>query len=472
MKNWSIRLKITLWFSVILVAIVALTIAGVLSVSITVVQKSIRDNLIETVENNVDEIEFYTTLDHVNLDYDKDYYLEYKGGYLEIDDDFLDRVNGISTALYEADGTFLFGDNPLLVETGTLAFSDEMIQKINVDRVTYYIFDRMLVGAQEGLWLRGIVSEQQGAEQTSSFTSLSMILLLVLVLLAVWGGYLIAGKSLRPIQQIGQAAAQINQGRDLKKRIALGVGNDEIHQLARTFDEMFERLDDSFVAQQQFIADASHELRTPMSVIMAQCEYSLEKPRDAEEYQNALVVVQRQGQKMSRLIEDMLDVTRIDQRSESYARESVDLSELTASVCRDMVLIQEQGIRLSYQVEEGIQITGNRQLLSRLLSNLITNAYRYGKENGHIEVCLKACEGRILLSVIDDGIGIPADQIELIFQRFYQVNAAHASKGTGLGLAMVRQIAHFHGGEITVSSQLGQGSTFVFILPQEKRAPS
>ena len=469
MKNKSIRLRITLWFAVALVLIVALTFTVILSVSSSVIQKSIQDNLIETVESNVDEIEFFNSLDHSDFDGDDDYYIPYNGGYLEIDDDFLDQVNGISTTLCRSDEVLLYllyGSDSIVKKTFSLPFSDGQVQKITIDGITYYIFDRMLTQDNlDGLWLRGIVSEEQGDTQLSTIAGISLILLPLLVLFSIVGGYLIAGKALKPIQEIADAASQISQGRDLKKRIDLGRGNDELHQLADTFNGMFARLDDAFEAERQFTSDASHELRTPMSVILAQCEYSLEAPQSPEEYQTALRVIQRQGGKMARLINDMLDFIRLEKKADSYSLAPLDLSQLVSSLCEDMALIRENQITLTWNVAESISINGNSELLTRLLVNLIGNAYRYGTPNGHIAVHLIRFEDTIQLSVADDGIGIAEDQQEKIFQRFYQVDSSRSNEGTGLGLAIVQEIAQFHGGAVTVQSTPGAGSTFTLTLP-------
>ncbi|MCD8141747.1 MAG: HAMP domain-containing histidine kinase [Clostridiales bacterium] len=465
MKNVSIRLKVTLWYTVALIFVVALTYFMILFVGNQVLQKTVRDNLIETVEDNVDEVEFFASLDGIDLSSDVDHFAAYGDGYLEVDDDFLDAVNEVYTALYYADGTLLYGENPVAREVAELDFIDSQVQTITIDGTLYYVFDRQLVQeGLEGLWLRGVVAETQGTAQMEDISRLSLILLPSLVVLAAVGGYLVARRALRPIQQISEAASQISQGDDLKRRIDLGKGNDELHQLADSFNEMFARLDAAFEAEQQFTSDASHELRTPMSVIMAQCEYSLEEPRTAEEYQQALEVVQRQGRKMSRLINDMLDFARLELHTERYQKETVDLTELVSSTCEDLALIQEKGITLTWEAAPAVTVNGNRELLSRLLVNLVSNAYRYGTESGHIRVALRDGADALTLSVADDGIGIAAEEQEKIFDRFYQADASRSGAGSGLGLSMVAQIAQFHGGTVTVESAPGVGSTFTLTL--------
>lgn len=483
MKSLSIRFKITFWFTAALMLVACVAYFIVFFVDHQVLQKTIRDNLIETVENNVDEVEFYTDLSSFDLYHETDYFCEYQSGYLEIDDDFLDQVNEVYTSLCQADMAMLYGENPIAKEAAGLEFMDSQVQQVTADGILYYVFDRKLsLEGLEGLWLRGVVSERQGRAHMSDLIRVSLLLLPFLVLVSAVGGYLLARRMLRPIQAISAAAAKIGTGSDLKERIDLGAGTDELHQLADSFNGMFRRLEEAFEAERQFTSDASHELRTPVSVITAQCEFSLEEPRSIEEYEKALQTIQRQGRKMSRMIRDMLDFTRLERRPDSYVREDLDLTELVQSVCYDLALLQEKGITLHCEAEGDIVFYGNRQLLSRMLTNLVSNAYRYGRENGHIRVRVgyggeklmqsgieererfgarEDCAEWIELSVADDGIGIAPEEQGKIFRRFYQADNSRSGVGTGLGLSMVQEIVRFHGGSIGVESEPGKGSIFL-----------
>ena len=250
MKHLSIRWKITLWFSAALIVVVSMTYGIVLAVSEQVIQKTIRDNLIETVEHNYDEIEFYTDINDVDLKNDVDHFVRYGDGFLEVDDDFLDQVNGVYTALYQEDSTLIYGENPVARDTAELSFQNSVLQKQRINGTLYYIFDRELSDQEiSGLWLRGVVAETQGSAQLQNISKLSLIVLPLVVLLAVVGGFVIASRALRPIRQIEQAANRISHGGDLKQRIDIGKGGDELHRLANRFNEMFERLDASFEAE-------------------------------------------------------------------------------------------------------------------------------------------------------------------------------------------------------------------------------
>ena len=170
---------------------------------------------------------------------------------------------------------------------------------------------------------------------------------------------------------------------------------------------------------------------------------------------------------MSRLIEDMLMFTRMERRADVFSMRELNFSQLAEDVCEDMRHIAEKNISLSARIEPKIWIFGNYDLLVRLLTNLITNAYRYGKENGHITVALSGSAEEATLSVKDDGMGISREELEKIFLRFYQSDAARSGSGIGLGLAMVREIAQFHRGRVFAESTPGEGSTFFFQVKKQ-----
>lgn len=466
MKKLSIRMKITLWFSAALLLVVSITYFVILTVSSQVIQKSVRNALVEAVGNSMNGIEFISDAKAADFADTSMRFVEYQNGFLRMSGSFFDETHGVYTSLYQENGTLLYGENPIAREIQKIQLQNSQVQKITVYGTAYYIFDRQLTKeGMEGLWIRGILSEQQGAAQMEDISRLSLILLPVLVLLAIGGGYLIAWRALRPIHQMSETVSHISRGGDLKKRIELGEGTDELHQLAESFNEMFGRLEKAFEAERQFASDASHELRTPMSVIMAQCEYSLENAENVEEYRQALEVISRQGAKMSKMIRDMLDFVRLEIRADSYTRSQVNMTGLVTSTCADMKLIEEKGILLHCEAEDSVMVLGNSELLARLLSNLVSNAYRYGRENGFIRVLLRKNGDEAILSVTDNGIGIRKEEQEKIFHRFYQADASHSGAGTGLGLSIVSEIAKLHGGSIQVESEAGVGSSFIFSLP-------
>ncbi len=464
MKRAKLQWKLTCWFSASLLLMALLTFVIVFFVSHSVLQKNLKDELIHTVEDNLDEVEFYRSVSQMHIDGDTDQYIHYGVGYLEIDDDFLDQVNGICTGLYRENGELLYGENPI-TEVEIPAFADGVCHTVRQGGEVYYLFDRQLEQSPiRELWLRGVVAESQGDAPLRRIVRICLWCLGAVALFAIGGGVAITRRALRPIRDLSQAAAQISGGDDLKKRIP-AAGNDELSQLAGAFNGMIQRLDEAFEAERQFASDASHELRTPMAVILAQCDEAMDADLSPEEYRQALRVIRRQGRRMNRMIAGMLECMRMERKSDLYAREDVDLSELTESLCQDLALIGEKGIQVTWQVADGIHFTGDRTLLSRMIANLVGNAYRYGRENGHTQVTLSREGEHILLSVADDGIGIAPDQQEKIFRRLYQGASHRNGEGVGLGLSMARQIARMYGGEITVKSAPGAGSTFTVRFP-------
>ena len=466
MRNRSIRAKLTIWVSFLLILLVGLSLLVVRLASGIVLRSTIRDYLIGMVEENVNKIEYTEKKGSAGANM----FIPFEDGFLEIDDDFLDVVNDVRAALYTGDGTMLYGENPLAQQTEKIAFSNTRTYEMTVDDIKYVVYDRKLATKLPkggDLWVRGIVSETESTAQLAEITRISLVLLPVLIALAVLLSFLLVGRMLRPLHEIEETATRISRGSDLKQRIDTKHRGDEVGQLANAFNHMVERLDESFEKERQFTSDASHELRTPTSVILAQTEYTLEKPRSAEEYEEALRVVQRQSRRMSTLINDMLDYSRMDGKAERYPQEPMDLSATVEEIAEQMRPLQTKGIRMQTEIEPELRITGNRGLIARMAQNLISNAYQYGKTGGMILVRVipgNPGEGPVF-SVKDDGPGISPEDQEKIFDRYYRGDASRTEQGTGLGLSMVKKIAELHGARVELESEIGSGSEFRILFP-------
>ncbi|MBQ5973588.1 MAG: HAMP domain-containing histidine kinase [Oscillospiraceae bacterium] len=465
MKNRSIRFKLAAWFSLILALVTGVTFLAVRGASQTVLRGAIRGFLMGAVEENVNKIRYAEAGGYAGAGIS----IRWGDGVLLIDTDFMDVVNDVYTALYTSDGTMLYGENPLSFQTAAVPFTESKLWSLTVRGTRYELYDRKLAldtGTDEPLWIRGAVPETGSEVQLREITRLSLLLLPVLAALGVLSGWILSDRMLAPLSRIERAAAGISRGDDLKQRIDAGRNNDEAGRLARAFNAMLDRLEQSFEAERQFTADASHELRTPTAVLLAQSEYTLERERTPEEYVEALRVVRKQGRRMSDLIGDMLEYTRMDRQTDRYPMEPLDLSALAAETAEQMALIGDRGVTLSARIDAGVAVRGNRMLLMRLMQNLIGNAYRYGKENGRIEVTLTRTGRDAVLAVADDGIGIAEEEREKVFDRFYRSDASRSVPGTGLGLSMVRRIAELHGGRVELESEPGIGSTFRVFLPE------
>ena len=468
MKNLTIQKKIIIWFSVTLIVIVALMNTLTFAIANLVLDEDVKERLMNTVASNVEEIEYFNRLDADMEREQGDQFLRYNEGWLEIDDDFCDFFEGICTALYDENGNLLYGESPVKISRSK-ALTFTTVGKVDYKGEKYYVYDRKLTGDNlEGLWLRGVVSKNERINILYNTVRLSFWLLPVLALLAILGGYAITRRSFLPVEQIAQSAKEIGESGDLSRRLDIGPGNDELHQLTDAFNNMFGRLEKSFEAERQFTSDASHELRTPTAVIMAQAEYGLELADNEDEYREALQVIKRQAERMNDLINRLLFFTRLDQGTEPVNMEEVNLSQLTSDICAEQQMIKYSNITLSADIEPDIAVITDRNLFARLLNNLCSNAYKYGKPDGSIKVSLKKTGGMAVLSVADDGIGISRENLEKIWNRFYQVDPSRnedaGGGGIGLGLSMVKQIALLLGGEISVESSLGQGTVFTFSM--------
>ena len=449
MRKLTIKLKITLWFTAFMILLCAVVFAFIAVVTSQTAVRDVRMSLTDLVDRNIKEV-------------------DYKGGRLEIDDKFISFRNGVYCILFYEDGTKISGNAPYdaLEEE---PFKDKSVRSVKISGEKYLVYDRLITFKRhDDIWIRGVVSERGNAISVSTMSRAALIALPLLIILAAVGGYLIARRSLQPIQKISETAEEIGSSGDLSKRIEMEDSGDELNQLAGTFNRMFNRLETNFEAERHFTSDASHELRTPVSTILAQCEYAFENAAGEDELYEAIGAIQKQGYRITRLIESLLYFTRIEQQTESLTFESVDLSGLVLSVCQEQKEIREKNITLNEEdVQPEIEMKADAALFSRMLVNLIRNAYRYGKENGSIKVSLKKNTDGIILSVADDGIGIAQEEIPNIWNRFYRVDKSRNSlkdPGLGLGLAMVKQIAELHNGYIHVESKIGNGSTFVIVF--------
>lgn len=469
MRNLSVRTKITLWFSVLIILITAMMFTLMLVVSTSVLHTDVQETLKSVIETNAQEIEFIADISTQEMEAG-DHYIEYNNAYLEIDDDFLNESSGVYTALYDSDGNLLYGQNLINAEIS----HDAKIHKVTYNKEKYYTFSKALSGDDlDGLILLGAINENANKTILNRIVNISLIVLPALAVFAIAGGYFLAGRFLRPIRKIIDSAENITDGNDLSMRIEIPEGRDELNKLADTYNKMFSRLEHSFEEEKQFTSDISHELRTPVATILAQCELTLEKERTSDEYIKSLTVINRQCMRMKNIVEEMLRYARLEKLDSLPNAQEINLSDLFNDVAEEQNARRVRSITINTDIDNGIIITGNSDLLVRLINNLISNAYRYGKDNGKIFLSLKQNEQEIILLVKDDGIGIDKEAQDKIFNRFYQADKARTAKdsefGIGLGLSTASVIARLHGGYMGVESETGKGSTFYFKIPKKTK---
>lgn len=362
----------------------------------------------------------------------------------------------------------------------------------NVYRVLFYPLKDTTTGTTYGMLVVGLWWE--GANTLYSlFWTLALVGLVTLVFTA-GGGFWLAARAMRPVNQITHTARIIGET-DLSRRINL-KRQDELGELAATFDSMLNRLENAFARQRQFTADASHELRTPLTIINLEVSRMLSRRRTAQEYEQALSIVQTENDYMTQLVNDLLLLARADSGQISLKFEQLDLSDLALETVERLTpLANSHKIELILGDLPELNITGNKLYLMRSLANLVENAIKYTAGYGRqVEITTgrQQIEKRewVWVRIADDGPGIAPAHLPHLFDRFYQADAARQaspapilatsasalnpatissnSKGSGLGLSIVQWIVQLHQGKVQVSSEPGKGATFEIWLPVSK----
>lgn len=300
----------------------------------------------------------------------------------------------------------------------------------------------------------------------------------LILVLAFGGGYWLADRAIQPVHFITQTARQISES-DLSRRLRLDR-DDELGELAGTFDQMLDRVQGAFERQRQFTADASHELRTPLSIIELEANRALERPRSAREYESALQTIQSENEWMSRLVNELLLLARLDAGQAALQAEPLDLSELAVDVV-ERLSPMAQASRVSLVTGElgEALVQAGRVYLASVINNLVENAIKYARGDGArvlVETGSQARNGQAWgwVRVSDNGPGIPPEHLPHLFDRFYQIDPArsreqqqpaHTDSGSGLGLAIVKSIVEAYGGAVEVTSEGGRGAVFTAWIP-------
>ena len=281
------------------------------------------------------------------------------------------------------------------------------------------------------------------------------------------GGYLLATRTLRPLASVAEQARRIT-GSNLETRIHIDNAADELAVLVTSFNELLSRLDQSFDSMRRFVADASHELRTPISVIRGEADVALSLERTGAEYRESLAMVLDESRRLSRLVDDLLNLARADAGHVKLQTQDFYLNELVTDCCRSVQgLANTRHLTLECLAGSDLQFTGDEQLLRRLMINLLDNAIRYTPPGGKVTAALEANNGAVSLRVSDTGIGIAPADAARVFERFYRAGEARSRQdgGFGLGLAIVKWIAESHHGTVECTSRPGAGTSFTVSLP-------
>jgi len=383
-------------------------------------------------------------------------------------------VPGRSIAIYTDEGKVLYkydmpGSPPLLV-------SADILGEVRTKSEKYFTIDN-----REAMALRRVTNnktfiivvaghDDEGLERVAKLNEILLLSLVVGVCLAALVGYLFTRQLLRPVAQIIHEVKEISSY-DLSHRIMAGTGQDELSQLANTFNDLLERLQESFAIQRRFISNASHELSTPLTSVSSQLEVALQKERDVSEYKQVLYSISDDVRQMRQLTRSLLEIAKTGSQG------GIELNEVRVDEVLMKVTVDVKKLNGEYKVdlnfgdfpedEKDFVVFGNNELLYIAMRNLIENGCKYSPDKRSV-VDLSFRQHKIFIQVVNKGDVIAAEEIQQIFQPFYRGAGTRDSKGFGLGLALAQRIAGLHKGAIRVTSDMITGTDFTMELPAIK----
>lgn len=310
----------------------------------------------------------------------------------------------------------------------------------------------------------------QAEEELRELVSTIVVISPFLIALSVFFAYAIAGRAFRPVDRIIDQVEAITDGRSLHRRLAIGAAGAELARLSATLNAMIGRLETSFSALRRFTADASHELKTPLTVMRADVERAMSPRASRNDKAVALEEALQQVTRMADLVDSLLTLARADEGRFDLHREPVELGPLVREVVETARLLgEESGVVIVAPKTDEAQVQGDLTRLRQLFLNLVTNAIKYTPRGGRVDISLVNSGTQAMFTVRDTGIGIAAADLPYVFERFWRADRvrSRASErgGFGLGLAISQWIAQAHGGTLTVQSKLTRGSTFTVTLP-------
>lgn len=435
MKHTSIKLKITLWYTSIIIFLFALVLGSTIFVSDYYSDDNMKKQLIDEV-------------------------LDMKENPSESPSIFFD--DNIMLSLYTTDGDFIDGIYPDNFPTD-VSFLDDEVQQVSTNEGGFYVYDSL----DDDIWIRGILSFSPTAMFMRNLLRISTLLLPLMIFLIAFIGYRMIKKSLYPIYTISNTVDEIVESSDLSVRLDTPKVKDEFFHLTETFNTLLSHLQQQFLHEQQFTSDAAHELRTPVFSILSHCEYCLDELELTPEARDELTTIRQKTLQMSELISNLLTIARTENNKYRPHFEEVDL-EILAETIFETLESKANEKRISMTLDNTMDspvIQADMEMMMRLFTNLIENAISYGHLDGFIKVSITQKNNSVCIHFTDNGIGIPEESLDKIWDRFYQVDQSHSTTGFGLGLFLVKHIVNCHNGTITVQSVLDAGTTFCVTLP-------
>lgn len=344
-----------------------------------------------------------------------------------------------------------------------------VLKRYDDDGVPYMIRQGAITDSHGGRYFVAIGRSMAEAKRTvNNFLVRYFSLMPVFIALCAVLGWLLAGRGLRPVTSLAQTAYRVT-GSTLNVRIPLRGARDELDELIEAFNRMIERLNHSFEQIRQFSTDVSHELRTPLTAIRGQLEVALFTAKTPEQYQDAMVNALQDVEQLSNIVRALLQLSQAESGQLVLQMAPVDLTEVTSGMVEQYEISAEvEGIQLTSGLTPGCIVRADRTQIERLVSNLLSNAVKYTPRGGSVYVSVSNENEAAVLAVEDTGIGIPAEKIPHIFDRFYRVRRSQTSpvQGLGLGLSFVSWIAEAHGAKIDVQSTEGKGTRFTVRFPK------
>ena len=338
-------------------------------------------------------------------------------------------------------------------------------QEVTQGRETFFIRDiRKRLDKKHTVCVRGIVRKSDIYSRYRTLEYLAGLSILLVSGVAVLFGIVFSRRISNSLKSMCRVAEKIGMDTNMSKRMEYQGRIYELAVLTQANNRMLDRLEEMFCQQEQFTSDVAHELRTPVAVITAECQYARTKTESMEEYREAFEVIDRHSHKINMIISRLLELSRLDSHRRQIQSEEIDLPEIVQSVCEDMQQKANDSLSLRLELEEA-RTTGDIGLIMIAIHNLMTNAVKYSPPGNVIEVSTGIREGMVFVSVRDYGAGICGEDLEHIFKRFYKADKSRNSEGFGLGLPLTMKIAQKHGGTVTVESTVHEGSTFTLLLP-------
>ena len=471
----SIRFRMALWYAVLLAAALVLFGAASYVGLERYLQKTLEESLVKQARSIGDVLIVninQSGQDYVDNEITEHYSPEINGRFIRVT-----HANGkqIYVSGPPKDGTF----DPALVAAPRLPLTREFTREIEMSDGHELLL--------HGLPYRAIDGSQFLIETAAPYNQIESVLrgllltfalgLPLIVALAIGGGYLLMRRALHPVDEIRQKAAQITS-RNLSERLPVVHTGDELERLATDLNRMIARLEESFLQINRFSADASHELRTPLTVLQGELEAIAQKGQSLpEDVRDTIGSALEETQRLSKIVASLLAISRLEAGEARVQPMRLDFAELVRTTTDQMKLLaEEKRISLQSDGSEPVEVQADPSRLKQVVVNLLDNAIKYTPEGGNVSISVVRRDDHAVLEVADSGLGISADDLPHVFERFYRADKARSRQmgGTGLGLSIVRSICLAHGGQITVNSTEGRGSLFRVELPLAtiNRSPS